>query len=358
MENPKSGRIIPLLVLLIAAALCVQPAIATTVAVTDTMYIAYRGNGGYYIGDTIVLDGYNKAGNNTALKITGPGLPDGGVPVYDLSGNEGTGNPVVMNDDGSWRFVWYTGSIKSIDKMQTARYRITAFDLQDPSQAATISVMMKKPDFFAVASPDTLETGEYVQLIGTAEQGTSDIRISVSDEVGKVYHVYDTAASRSGYFAYAFHVDMPPGVYYVTISSPSVANTYRTTLTIVPPPTPSTNVTGKNPDGTPVMTRGTGTLSLSSSPSGASVFIDSVSMGTTPVTLADLAPGNHLVEIKSPGYLTFSIQVTISAGETTTISPTLVKNPLPTPLSAVIPLIGLVVAGAVFLIVSAGRKNQ
>lgn len=340
------------LVLVIACALCMQPVLAADKAMT----IAYWGNGGYYIGDTIIFDGYSPAGNATAIKLTGPGLPAGGVPIYDLDGAEGTGNPVIVKEDGTWRLVWYTGSIKSVDKMQTARYHITVFDVNNPSVSSSTSFMMKKPDFSVTASPDTLETGEYIQLLGTAEQGTSDIHIVISDEVGKVYHTYDTSASASGYFTYAFHVDMKPGTYYITISSPSVKNTYRTTITVIPPASPATNVTVGI---TPVTTvpSDSGMLSISSTPTGAQVYVDSVSMGVTPITLANIAPGSHLVEIKSPGYLTFSLQVTVNAGETTSLSPNMVKSPLSLPVSPLVALGGLVIAGMLFLVRSAAKKD-
>lgn len=341
------------LILVIALALCMQPVLAADKAMT----IAYWGNGGYYIGDTIIFDGSSPAGNATAIKLSGPGLPAGGVPIYDLDGAEGTGNPVIVKDDGTWRLVWYTGSIKSVDKMQTARYRITVFDVNNPSTSSTTSVMMKKPDFYVTASPDTLETGQYIQLLGTAEQGTSDIHIVISDEVGKVYHTYDTSASASGYFTYAFHVDMKPGTYYITVSSPSVKNTFRTTITVIPPTSPATNVTVGI---TPVTTvpSDSGMLSISSTPTGSQVYVDSVSKGVTPITLANIAPGSHLVEIKSPGYLTFSLQVTVNAGETTSLSPNLVKSPLSVPLTPVSALAGLVIAGMLFLIRSAARKDE
>ncbi|HEX3000943.1 MAG TPA: PEGA domain-containing protein [Methanoregula sp.] len=346
-------RTIPRLVFLLAVIFCMPPALAET----GTMSIAYWGNGGYYIGDTIIFDGISPAGNSTAIKLTGPGLPANGVPIYDLDGAEGTGNPVIVKEGGKWRLVWYTGSIKGVDKMQTARYYLTVFDVNNPEVSAKTSVMMKKPDFFVTANPAILETGDYLQLQGTAEQGISDIHIVISDEVGKVYHTYDTGASSSGYFTYAFHVDMPPGNYYVTVSSPSVKNTYRTTITVVPPAAPAANVTA-----TPAKPAGiaadTGALSISSNPAGAAVYVDSVSRGVTPITLANIAPGTHTIEIRSPGYLTFNLQVTVNAGETTSLSPALVKSPLSLPLSPVTTLAGVLIAGAVFLAVLAARKTE
>lgn len=352
-------RVISTLVLLVAFAVCIQPALAAN----DTMSIAYRGPGGYYIGDTIIFDGFNKVGNVTAAKITGPGLPAGGVPIYDLNGVEGTGNPIPMNADGTWRFSWYTSSIKGIDQMQTARYYITAFDLGDPTQSSTTSVMMKKPDFYVVASPNPLETGNYIQLLGTAEQGTKDIRIQVSDINGKVLHTYDTGASESGYFTYAFHVDMQPGNYDVTVSSPSVKNTFRTTITVISPPAPASSGNQTPAEGTPSgavpeqIPPLTGTLSVSSTPAGAPVFLDSVSVGVTPITLGTITPGNHLVEIKTPGYLAYSVQVTVKPAETTSISPTLVKNPLSLPVSPVTACAGLLIAGFLFVAFSTGRRD-
>jgi len=239
MDKIILSRIISLLVLFIAITVCLQPVMAAN----DSISIAYRGAGGNYIGDTIIFDGYNHVGNTTVLKLTGPGLPAGGVPVYDLNGKEGSGNPVEVNTDGSWRFAWYTFMIQNADKMQTARYYITALDLGDPTQSATTSVMMKKPEFTVVASPNPLETGEYLQLLGTAERGSSDIRIDITDKAGKELHTYDTAAGATGYFSYGFHVDMQPGVYYVAISSPSMESTYRTVLTVIPPSTPTPAVT-------------------------------------------------------------------------------------------------------------------
>ena len=77
------------------------------VAADGTVTVGYRGSGGAYLGDTIVFDGRNTAGNVTLLRITGPNLPAEGVPVNDLNGPAGTGTPVTVNPDGTWKFAWY-----------------------------------------------------------------------------------------------------------------------------------------------------------------------------------------------------------------------------------------------------------
>ena len=45
--------------------------------------------------------------------------------------------------------------------------------------------------------------------------------------------------------------------------------------------------------------RATGSLAVTSTPSGAQVFVDGKSRGVTPLTIADLAAGRHAVELKS-----------------------------------------------------------
>ncbi|WP_321508254.1 hypothetical protein [uncultured Methanoregula sp.] len=219
--------------------LIVQPALAdipkTTPAVSDTMSIAYRGNGGYYIGNTIVFDGRDSVGNVTILKITGPGLPSSGVPLYDMNGNINSGNTVDVGSDGSWRFVWYTSNIKGIDQLQTARYTITAMDLAHPDNAVATSIFLKKPDFSVIAHPDVVKTGEYVQLFGNAENGISSVRIDVTDLSGTVLRTYESAVSASGYFNNGFHVDMAPGKYYVVITNPLTKKTSRSVLTVSTP---------------------------------------------------------------------------------------------------------------------------
>lgn len=73
----------------------------------------------------------------------------------------------------------------------------------------------------------------------------------------------------------------------------------------------------------------TGTLSVSSTPPGASVFIDNALKGLTPLTLTDLPAGSHQVLIRLEGYQDYSVAQQVNAGATNTITSTL--NPIVTP---------------------------
>ena len=49
----------------------------------------------------------------------------------------------------------------------------------------------------------------------------------------------------------------------------------------------------------------TGDVHISSSPSGADVFIDGVCHGVTPITISDIAVGDHDIAVTKPGYIDY-----------------------------------------------------
>jgi hypothetical protein len=361
------NKFFSVLVLLIAAICIIQPVLGAN----GTVSIGYRGSGGSYVGDTVIFDGKNTVGNITFIRITGPGLPSEGVPIYDLNGNPGSGNPVEVNPDGSWKYVWYSSTVKGIEKMQTAKYYFIAADLAHPESSSTTSVFMKKAEFYASLSPNPATIDEYVSLNGYMERPVPYVRIDLTDISGKILRTYSSPVSASGHFNYGFHVDMQPGQYYLTVSNPSLKSPLVMDLTILPSHTMTsidTTVTGTPGDSTTVSTQnsvtssatttqnipdipaGNGALSIESTPSGASVYLDSVMMGKTPVDLGNLNYGNHLVEIKTPGYLPYSVQVNVREGSPVTLSSVLQKTPAAIPLSPVTVLIGLIISCAIILV--------
>jgi hypothetical protein len=215
--------------------------------------ISYRGAGGYTLGDVITFDGRNTVSNTTLLKITGPGLPEAGVPVYNLDGNPGSGNTVPVNADGTWKFSWYSANIAGIEKMITARYTFIAADLANPEKTASTSILMKKPEFY-VNQPGTAHPGDYVELSGSAEQGVTYVKIDITDSGGRVLHTFISPVSSSGSFNYGFRVDFEPGHYTITVSNPSIENTLRRVFTVTTPETPAPSLTTTEVARTPAET--------------------------------------------------------------------------------------------------------
>ena len=75
---------------------------------------------------------------------------------------------------------------------------------------------------------------------------------------------------------------------------------------------PKTTVT------TPVATlSNTGSVSVYSSPLGASVLIDGRYYGTTPANLTDIQPGNHIIRLTLSGYYDYEGTIYVLAGQTT-----------------------------------------
>jgi hypothetical protein len=185
MENLHFNKFFFSFVMLIAVICIIQPVVAQA----GTMTITYRGSGGYYLGETIIFDGKDTVGNATLLKISGPGLPSQGVPVYDLNGIPGSGNTVPMNTDGSWKFVWLSANTAGINKMMTARYTITAFDLTNPENTASISVFLKKPEFYINPQLSPIKPGDYIQLSGVAERGVTTLRLK-SPILAEIYFTH------------------------------------------------------------------------------------------------------------------------------------------------------------------------
>ncbi|MFH1463718.1 MAG: PEGA domain-containing protein [Pseudomonadota bacterium] len=78
-------------------------------------------------------------------------------------------------------------------------------------------------------------------------------------------------------------------------------------------------VAGQTTTANVVLTPGTGTLSVSSSPPGARVFLDDVEVGAAPMQAANVSCGEHRVDLRAPGYLQSTQTVAVPAFQTTAV---------------------------------------
>lgn len=101
---------------------------------------------------------------------------------------------------------------------------------------------------------------------------------------------------------------------------------------------------------------GNGAVDISSSPTGATVYLNNVNKGITPVTLSDLTPGGYTVTLELSGYTTWSEVVTVNPGATSTVSanlaPAATATQSPAPL---LPIVGAL--GACALVLAARRQD-
>jgi hypothetical protein len=114
--------------------------------------------------------------------------------------------------------------------------------------------------------------------------------------------------------------------------------------------------------GSPAPSAGTGSLSVTTTPSGATVFIDGVQRGISPTTIPGLAPGDHTLLLRLDGYEDLTAPVTITAGQTATYTTGLTASAtmLPAlPVTKKTPgfgvIAGFAAVGAMFLIQKRAR---
>ena len=64
-----------------------------------------------------------------------------------------------------------------------------------------------------------------------------------------------------------------------------------------------------------------GMISISSTPTGAQIYLDGNDTGhKTNYLVKDVSAGQHMVELKFPGYQDFDQTVTVTAGQTTIVT--------------------------------------
>lgn len=245
---PFRSKILIITALILAAGMS-APALGAEGQIT----VGYQGSGWYYVGDTVVFNGINSVGNNTLIRITGPGLPADGVPLYNLGGTAGSGNPVKFVTGTIWGFTWDTSRVDQT-KLSSGRHTITVWDADYPDRTSTISIILKQPDFYMTANPPTARYGDYISLNGVAEKGVSYVKINVTDASGTILHTFMSPVSATGAFSYSFHIDMAPGTYTVTGVNPSMDRILKQTLTVTGSPSAAGTLATTIPEGqmTPV----------------------------------------------------------------------------------------------------------
>lgn len=76
---------------------------------------------------------------------------------------------------------------------------------------------------------------------------------------------------------------------------------------------------------------GNGELVISSTPPGANVFLDNIFTGVTPLTLASVPAGEHLVSVRLDGYQEYLSAAQVDTGASTTVAARLIPGtPAPT----------------------------
>ena len=129
-----------------------------------------------------------------------------------------------------------------------------------------------------------------------------------------------------------------------TTKKPATAEA-TTVLSETPTFLSTTQGAGQSPDfraaldsaGAALTLEGTGTISITTEPSGADIFIDGVRKGVSPSSIPGLSPGTHTLLLRLGGYQDLSVPVTISAGRTQSFSSAMLKSSAIPPATYVTP---------------------
>jgi hypothetical protein len=157
-----------------------------------------RGVHSYYLGEKVVLSGYNYDSDTTYLFMTGPttfmdgpGIPDAGGKLTSprqqvASGNPDTFTAVKTNPDTTWEYSWYTANLP-VDAGSYTVYAVSQPKAKgDTSPAASVSIILKKPFITAEISPSTITKGMPMTVSGFAEGNPPTVQIWI---LGKNYYL-------------------------------------------------------------------------------------------------------------------------------------------------------------------------
>ncbi|MFV9676140.1 MAG: PEGA domain-containing protein [Methanosarcinales archaeon] len=231
-------------------------------------------------------------------------------------------------------------------------------------------------DYTGFITPKTISgVSKGTHIIKLRYSGYYDWSTSVNVASGRTADVYGSLTVKSSQTPGAISVSSTPsGAYVKSLDGISYNGVLRTPCTI-PDVNPGTHVieltlagyedwstsVGVNPGETaavsatlvPKATPTTGTISVSSEPSGANVYLDNAYKGVTPVTIPDVPTGAHTVELKLDGYSDWTTNVEVTSGSSQPVSAVMAKGPAPTPTpestatSGVFAICALIISGII-----------
>ncbi|MCQ1537776.1 PEGA domain-containing protein [Methanocalculus taiwanensis] len=249
------------------------------------------------LGDPITLTGTAEHTTVIYLFMTGPGLNPTGVSLNDRQALAETGNMVkaYVTPAGSWEYTWYTQGISGKSGLSAGTYTLYASDT--PQHAGAL----KKCTGCAYDTITVLLSLPVVQSTPSTKMGDIDIRATsgltiLLDGVP----MGATPSVLRGVSTGIRVIELKSGSYYSWSERVAVSEG-------------ATVIINANPRALPK----TGSVSVTSSPSGYPIIINGANTGTsTPGTITGLTTGLQIVELRAPGYNNWKRSVTVYPGKT------------------------------------------
>lgn len=150
-----------------------------------------------------------------------------------------------------------------------------------------------------------------VRVTLNSDQAVGAIQVSTNPNGATV--TLDHTDSRT---APATFTDVAPGTHTIVATLDGYSSVSRT-VQVSPGQTAQTSLT-LSPFSTSV-----GAVRIQSVPTAANIYIDGIFRGSAPMTIGNLAAGDHTVLLRRSGYQEYSSTVTVPAGGTAELRPTL-----------------------------------
>ena len=260
---------------------------------------------------------------------------EGYAPYYQFIETPAGSNNVinvVLNPVPQVRFVVTSEPTEAMVRTESAGYAgYTPIDVnktvQDYTNYYTYRLILEKQGYFTDTSYHSLRAGDtkvyHVAMKRVDSTGAFWVRTSpgASWRLTKTGHPGYQGIINAGGAGGNNRVDL--GTYTLRVSKVGYVQHVSTTDIASPNSVNANNQIVYNYTIVDVALVQTGSLSVTSSPTGAQIYVDNVYKGLTPRTVTYLAPGERAVRLVKSGYQDYNTLVTVNSGQTTTLSATL-----------------------------------
>lgn len=243
--------------------------------------------------------------------LGGGALTSTNIITFDSASNSGQMHMVLMNDNTSR--VVAAGSTFTLNENYVLKVK-------------DVDITGGK-----IALLSLLKNGNEVDTTAISEGGTYLYTKKVGDIINLpliAFHISNvsvksvTIGTIMGYLTIDGIFQISEG--FIKVTTTNGSSSYVTVTPVI-----------STPFRTPTPTKGS--ISVSSSPSGASIYLDSVYQGVTPKTLTDISIGSHYLELTLEGYKPWSDSIDVREGFTSypsiplMLAPTSTITPTHTP---------------------------
>ncbi|HVP95125.1 MAG TPA: PEGA domain-containing protein [Methanoregulaceae archaeon] len=287
--------------------------------ITPTVYPVYTtGSPGHTIAMT--LSGYQPWSQYYAVNPPAGGTITVNAVLVPIPVTLPTTPPVVGENGYYYVSANVPGASVSLDNTNYGVAPVTIAVSTSGTPGHTISVA--KPGYqtwsqFYPGNPPAGQTiNVYATLTPNVQTGTIYVTSNPSGATAILDNGYDQGTTPMYFYS------VPTGSHNIRVTSPGYQQ-YSTNIVVSPGAT-------SNVYATLTPNQQSGSISVSSVPTGAGLYVDTIYQGETNQIVGNLAVGSHTVTLKETGYQTWQSTVTVNYGQTTYITVTLVPLQNPT----------------------------